>query len=68
MRGSWHAPWDSGEQKPGWSRSVLGSVVEHGKFLGCMGGTPSCVWSVHLEVLVLFINVIVSGRGSCRSV
>jgi hypothetical protein len=44
---------------------VLWSVVEHGKLLGHMGGTPSCIWFVHLEVLVLFINIVVSGRGSC---
>jgi hypothetical protein len=44
---------------------VLGSVVEHGKLLGRMGGMPSCIWFMHLEVLVLFVNVVVSGRGSC---
>jgi hypothetical protein len=44
---------------------MLGSVVEHGKLLGHMGGTPSCIWFTRLEVLVLFVNVIVSGRGSC---
>jgi hypothetical protein len=44
---------------------VLGSVVERGKLLGFMGGMPSCVWFTHLEVLVLFVNVIVFGRGSC---
>jgi hypothetical protein len=58
-------PWDSGERKPGWSRCMSGSVVERGKLLGCMGRTPSCVWFARFEVLVLFVNVVVSGRGGC---
>jgi hypothetical protein len=37
-----------------------------------MSGTPSCVWFMHLEVLVLFIKAIVSGGGcfplACRRV
>jgi hypothetical protein len=65
MRGSWHALWDGGKRKPGRTRCVLRSVVEHGKLLGHMGGMPSCVWFTCLEVLVLFVNVVVSGRGSC---
>jgi hypothetical protein len=44
---------------------MLGSVVKCGKLLGHMGGMTSCVWFACLEVIVLFVNVFVSGRGSC---
>jgi hypothetical protein len=51
---------------------MLGSVVECGKLLGRMGGMISCIWFTRLEVLVLFSNVVVSGRGgfplACRNV
>jgi len=42
--------------------SVWSSVLS---FFWRMGGTPSCVFSTHLEVLVLFIKAMVSGGGCC---